>query len=626
MSERAGETASQTQLLAVWKDRCRAKGVDPGACSGRDSLFLVAALSTALRSGSPTAALGRSARTWGANFSSPAEALAALSVLREVALEEAASQPPEEAPRTSTVGEATSQTMEATATTSAASDETDDSSSPVAAMVDHLSRAATALACVVSGETPPAEADDAAQARRGPDAAEVAVGTVLAQVMAEAVDAASATLRAQARTDPLTGCANRFALDEDLARAVNSAARSGLDVAVGVVDLDGLKKINDSRGHMEGDRALRDLVTNLRSELRDADTLYRTGGDEFVLIAPFADASGVAAMLGRASAPEGPRFSWGAASLESIGRRALDEPQALVSAADADLYLRRRNSRGPTREESAVAGSKAAVVSMAAFVTSRANRHRAALASIAAAVVLAIGTAFALTDFLGNGAVPAGRAARPPHATPGSSTGPSSSVPGVQTPRPSTSPSGSSAPHVSVPGTTPASAQSSPSVGSRQALGSSFAGTHSVTTAPSTILAQEPSHPVAPTTPGSTPPSSKPPNTTPSPTIPPVSVKPPTSKPPTTTPPVTTPPVTTPPVTTPPATTPPPAPKPPAPKPPAPKPLTPKPPASNPTPPGPTTLDLQGQNLQGRSFQNADLAGANFSGANMQGDNLQNSD
>lgn len=168
---------------------------------------------------------------------------------------------------------------------------------------------------------------------------------VLDQLMLQAVDAASGTLHVAARTDPLTGCANRRALADDLRRAVSSARQSDLDLAVVAIDLDGLKKINDTHGHAAGDTALTALVSTIRSSLRESDSLYRVGGDEFVVMAPFTDAAGVRELMRRVEHAGGPSFSWGVSSVTSFGFGEHDDPQQLLQAADTDLYERRRARR-----------------------------------------------------------------------------------------------------------------------------------------------------------------------------------------------------------------------------------------------------------------------------------------
>jgi len=203
--------------------------------------------------------------------------------------------------------------------------------------------------------------------------------------MLEAIDAASANLRAQARTDPLTGCANRLALCEDLAHATGSASRSGLDLALAAVDLDGLKRINDTRGHPAGDDALKALVARLREQLRDADTLYRTGGDEFVVIAPFTGIEGAAAMLERASEGDAPSFSWGVTTLRSVGGDAVANPELLMAAADADLYAKRRAARA--KQEVEAPEPRRAWAGTQAGISAAARRSRAGLAAAVAAIL-----------------------------------------------------------------------------------------------------------------------------------------------------------------------------------------------------------------------------------------------
>jgi GGDEF domain-containing protein len=313
------------QLLDSWERRCRGQGPSE-YCSGDDAFFLVTALNSALTLGVHTPELGRAARTWGAQFGIPADALSAIFHLRDALVSFA-----EDGHRPATVWAPT-------------------------------------------------------------------LAWVFDQVIMEVVDAASANLRSAARIDALTGCANRRALDEELVRTLASARRSGLDMALAVLDLDGLKTINDTKGHPAGDAALVSLVEALRSALRKADTLYRTGGDEFVVLAPFTDAAGAQSLMRRAEQLGGPPFSWGVAGTTSAafaahlrelspavpgaGEAALasggtgggdhsleSEAAALLATADTDLYARRRarrrdQLRARRRRRAAVVASVAASASV----------------------------------------------------------------------------------------------------------------------------------------------------------------------------------------------------------------------------------------------------------------------
>ena len=89
---------------------------------------------------------------------------------------------------------------------------------------------------------------------------------------------------AQARTDPLTGMANRTMLDERLATAVRRADRSGHAVALAYLDLDDFKVVNDTLGHAAGDELLTAVAERLRGCARAADLVARQGGDEFLFL------------------------------------------------------------------------------------------------------------------------------------------------------------------------------------------------------------------------------------------------------------------------------------------------------------------------------------------------------
>src|ERR1041384_4074191 len=90
----------------------------------------------------------------------------------------------------------------------------------------------------------------------------------------------------EARTDPLTGAANRAAFDEELARRCGLAAAGRESFALVFADIDHFKQINDTYGHPVGDRVLTALVEFLRARIRRSDTIARYGGEEFAVILP----------------------------------------------------------------------------------------------------------------------------------------------------------------------------------------------------------------------------------------------------------------------------------------------------------------------------------------------------
>jgi diguanylate cyclase (GGDEF)-like protein len=85
-------------------------------------------------------------------------------------------------------------------------------------------------------------------------------------------------------TDPLTGLRNHRAFHEDLERSIQRVGRNNVPVSLVMLDLDGLKEVNDTLGHQAGDERLQALARALRSAERGADCAYRVGGDEFAVI------------------------------------------------------------------------------------------------------------------------------------------------------------------------------------------------------------------------------------------------------------------------------------------------------------------------------------------------------
>lgn len=98
------------------------------------------------------------------------------------------------------------------------------------------------------------------------------------------LQAARSEAEARALTDALTGLANRRALDTELARECQLAARGGRPFALMHLDLDFFKTVNDTLGHAAGDHVLTRVADMLRAETRKTDTAARVGGDEFVII------------------------------------------------------------------------------------------------------------------------------------------------------------------------------------------------------------------------------------------------------------------------------------------------------------------------------------------------------
>lgn len=149
-------------------------------------------------------------------------------------------------------------------------------------------------------------------------------------------------LQEQAYTDALTGLMNRRALDRDLRREAGRAARYGRRFGLVVIDMDGLKAVNDTQGHQAGDEALRKLADAIHESLRSGDAAYRVGGDEFVVILPETDDAPFHAVIERIEIAGAPAFSWGAVAFPDDGEDLL----FLLDTADARLFEKRRAVRG----------------------------------------------------------------------------------------------------------------------------------------------------------------------------------------------------------------------------------------------------------------------------------------
>jgi diguanylate cyclase (GGDEF)-like protein len=164
------------------------------------------------------------------------------------------------------------------------------------------------------------------------------------------------TLAALSLLDELTGLYNRRGLLNLGEQQLKLADRNGRGLAVVVADLDGLKTINDTRGHAAGDGAIRTAGEVLRRSFRETDVLARTGGDEFAAIAVGAYRESPEILLHRiresadavnAARPEAPpvRLSLGAAHYEPGRGVAL---QSLLEQADEAMYADKR-ARGAAR-------------------------------------------------------------------------------------------------------------------------------------------------------------------------------------------------------------------------------------------------------------------------------------
>jgi diguanylate cyclase (GGDEF)-like protein/PAS domain S-box-containing protein len=157
-----------------------------------------------------------------------------------------------------------------------------------------------------------------------------------------------------ANEDPLTGLYNRRRFLDELAREIAVAHRMGTVGAVLMLDLDRFKDVNDSLGHMAGDRLLAEVAGALQRRLRATDTLARLGGDEFALVlpaCPTAQACSVAAELAAAAGAPfpiagKPRRVTASVGVAPFGTRDGETADTLLIEADLAMYRAKHTRRG----------------------------------------------------------------------------------------------------------------------------------------------------------------------------------------------------------------------------------------------------------------------------------------
>ncbi len=168
-------------------------------------------------------------------------------------------------------------------------------------------------------------------------------GEILDRLAFVAVTAVSERQVSAALTDPLTGLATRARMAEELPHLLAASQRAGSPLTAVMLDVDGLKRINDEHGHAAGDVALAEVGRAVRAQLRAADRAYRWGGDEFLMFLPATSLAEARLVVSRIQASCSTVFSAGTA-LHTDGTREVDVATWL-SEADSDLYRQRAAAR-----------------------------------------------------------------------------------------------------------------------------------------------------------------------------------------------------------------------------------------------------------------------------------------
>ena len=180
--------------------------------------------------------------------------------------------------------------------------------------------------------------------------ARVEVGRRLVELNDELVET-QLRLEVQARTDALTGLLNRRAIVERLETELGRSRREGTHLAVGMLDIDHFKRVNDECGHAGGDAVLCELARRMESVMRRYDGVGRFGGEEFLIILPGVTQSELGELLERLRAvvAESP-ITAGEHRLAvtvSLGGavHAGESTDALIARADDALYGAKERGR-----------------------------------------------------------------------------------------------------------------------------------------------------------------------------------------------------------------------------------------------------------------------------------------
>ena len=171
-----------------------------------------------------------------------------------------------------------------------------------------------------------------------------ATGAIQAVAVNELVLRRSRELESQAHTDALTGLGNLRLLQRSIGHMLELQKRYGHPFGLLLMDIDGLKRINDAHGHQAGDRLLMQVAMSLRRSIRTVDVAARLGGDEFCVLAPAQEAEAAVKLAERLSraveeevaTPDDPAVSLsiGVVSCPAHG----NDAELLIDGADRAMY------------------------------------------------------------------------------------------------------------------------------------------------------------------------------------------------------------------------------------------------------------------------------------------------
>ena len=163
-------------------------------------------------------------------------------------------------------------------------------------------------------------------------------------------EATHRALEQLSRTDALTGALNRRAVHEEIGNELARSARGGQVLSVIALDLDNFKMINDVYGHPAGAKALQAFVATVQKEIRPYDAVGRTGGEEFILLLPNANAAAAQIIAERIRArlerhsigPEEKTVTVSAGVVDSSEINIQNSLEQVLAVSDARLYEAKR--------------------------------------------------------------------------------------------------------------------------------------------------------------------------------------------------------------------------------------------------------------------------------------------
>lgn len=152
--------------------------------------------------------------------------------------------------------------------------------------------------------------------------------------------------------DPLTGLHNRVSLESTLVREIELAKRHNQPLTLLALDIDHFKHINDTFGHLAGDQYLKDFAKTLSEVCRETDLIYRTGGEEFLVILNNADTEGASRLAERTleatanlHCQHKQKVFHTTASVGVATYEATDDHESLLQRTDNALYQAKQDGR-----------------------------------------------------------------------------------------------------------------------------------------------------------------------------------------------------------------------------------------------------------------------------------------